>query len=221
MFAWPISTASRTGSQRLKLLAGLLLFYGLAASVAATPAARAATHEHVLRVLPNDRLTRDHLQRALAGSATARELVSRIERLQNVVLIVRAHPLLVRQDRLLGRGKFWVVRGRLFGLLEYQAEPIGSNRAVRILAHELAHALEVALAPRGFDTNSLRSIVLARESEERAGPVAGIETEFARAVGYRVQLELLNKLTGPSTLSAIAEEMHLALNAERDPALTR
>ena len=144
------------------------------------------------RVAPNDRLTPDHLQRALAGSPTARELVDRIERLPNTVLIVRAHPLLVRRDGLLGRGKFWVVRERLFGLLEYQAEPVGSNRAVRILAHELAHALEIALAPR-VDINSLRAVVLARESDERTGMVAGIETEFARAVGYRVQLELLNR----------------------------
>ena len=114
---------------------------------------------------------------------------------------------------MLGRGKFWVVRGHLYGLLEYQAEPVGSNRAVRILAHELAHALEVAVAPRGWDTDSLRPLVLERERKEENGPVSGIETEFARAVGYRVQLELLGRLTGPSTLSAIADQTHLALNS--------
>ena len=56
----------------------------------------------------------------------------------------------------------------------------------------------------------------ARESDERTGMVARIETEFARAVGYRVQLELLNKLTGTSSLSAIAEKMHLALDPQRE-----
>jgi hypothetical protein len=221
MFAWSISVASRTAIQTHELLAAVLLMSCLAPSVATVTAADAATHEHVLRVPSNDRLTHDHLQRAIVGSATARELVARIEGLRNTVLILRAHPLLVRQEGLLGRGKFWVVRGRLFGLLEYQAEPAGSNRAVRILTHELAHALEIALAPRTFDTNSLRSFVLAQERKEQAGPVPGIETEFARAVGHRVHLELLGKLTAPSTLSAIAEEMHLALNAEPDPALSR
>ena len=92
--------------------------------------------------------------------------------------------------------------------------PLGSNRAVRILAHELAHALEVAVAPRGWDTDSLRPLMLERERKEENGPVPGIETEFARAVGYRVQLELLGRLTGPSTLAAIADQTHLALNAD-------
>jgi hypothetical protein len=173
----------------------------------------------VLRLPPNDRLTPEHVQRAITGSATARELLGRIERLQNTVLILRANPVLVQEDRLLGRGKFWVVRGHLYGLLEYQAEPVGSNRAVRILAHELAHALEIGLTPRGWDTDSLRPLMLERERKERDGPVPGIETEFARAVGYRVQLELLGKLTGSSTLSAIADQTHLALNADSGTAL--
>ena len=201
------------------MFAGILLLCGLGAGVAGATAPQTAIHERVLRVLPNDRLTREHLQRATTGSATARELVSRIERLQNTVLILRANPVLVQRDGLLGRGKFWVVRGHLYGLLEYQAEPLGSNRAVRILAHELAHALEVAVAPRGWDTDSLRPLVLDRERKEENGPAPGIETEFARAVGYRVQLELLGRLTGPSTLSAIADQTHLALNADSGTAL--
>jgi hypothetical protein len=202
-------------------LGGILLLCGLESSVAGAAAAQTSIHEHVLRVLPNDRLTHEHLQRAIAGSATARELLGRLERLQNAVLILRANPVLVQQDGLLGRGKFWVVRGHLFGLLEYQAEPVGSNRAVRILAHEMAHALEVALAPRGWDTDSLRPLMLERERKGDKGPVPGIETEFARAVGYRVQLELLGRLTGPSTLSAIADRTHLALNADSGTGLPR
>jgi hypothetical protein len=165
----------------------------------------------VLRVLPDDGLTRQHLGRAIAGSSTARELIARIEQLQDCVLILRAHPLLTVQEHLLGRGQFWVVHGHLYGLLEYQAEPLGGYRALRIINHELAHALEVGLAPRGIDTASLRPLVLARESEETRGPVPGVETEFARAVGYRVQLELLGRLQGPSALSTVADETHLAL----------
>jgi len=169
------------------------------------------TGTSVLRVLPNDRLTRQHLVRAAAASTTARELLVRVERLPDTVLILRAHPLLTREENLLGRGQFWVVHGHLYGLLEYQAEPVGSYRAIRIITHELAHALEVAVAPRGADTASLRPLVLAREKTENKGPVPGVETEFARAVGYRVQLEMLGRLTGPSALSEVADNSHLAL----------
>ncbi len=101
----------------------------------------------VLRVLPDDGLTRQHLTRAIAASSTARELIARVEQLQDCVLILRAHPLLTQQEHLLGRGQFWVVRGHLYGLLGYQAEPLGSHRAMRIINHELAHALEVGRRP--------------------------------------------------------------------------
>ncbi len=188
------------------------------------PNGQAKADGNVLRILPDDSLTRSHLAAAVAGSATARDLIERIEHLPGVVLILRAHPMLVRQEGLLGRGKFWIVRGRLFGLLAYQAEPLGSRRALRIITHELAHALEVGLAPRGHDTESFRALVLGREASERqVANAAGIETEFARAVGYRVELELLGKLKGPSALTTVAETMHLALDVTRpsaDPAST-
>lgn len=198
-------------TRTLIALAGFVLASHVADAHPDRDVAKAGVHFGVLRVLPNDALTRQHMARAVAGSATARELLERIEQLQDCVLILRAHPLLTEQEHLMGRGQFWVVRGHLYGLLEYQAEPLGSYRALRIINHELAHALEVGLAARGIDTASLRPLVLARENEEARGPVPGVETEFARAVGYRVQLELLGRLQGPSALSAVADETHLAL----------
>ena len=201
----------------------VLMLIAVATVVAASDAegragstGKAIASTSVLRVLPDDGLTRQHLARAIAGSATARELIARVEQLQDCVLILRAHPLLTQREHLLGRGQFWVVRGHLYGLLEYQAEPLGSYRALRIINHELAHALEVGLAARGTDTASLRPLVLAREDEEARGPVAGVETEFARAVGYRVHLELLGRLQGPSALSTVADETHLALGTLSD-----
>ena len=183
---------------------------------------RQAAHRQpgeVLRVLPNDPLTRDHIQRAIAGSSTFREVVARVEQLHDTVLILRGHPLLLSQEALLGRGRFWVVRGHLYGLLEYQSEQRGSERPPRIIAHELAHALEVALAPRGLDTASLRPFVLAREQSEATVTASGVETEFARAVGYRVGLEILGRLRGPSSLSTLADETHLVLGAPPDTTL--
>ena len=173
----------------------------------------------VLRVPPNDPLTRDHIQRAIAGSSTFREVVARVEQLHDTVLILRGHPLLLSQEALLGRGRFWVVRGHLYGLLEYQSEQRGSERPPRIIAHELAHALEVALAPRGLDTASLRPFVLAREQSEATVTASGVETEFARAVGYRVGLEILGRLRGPSSLSTLADQTHLALGVTAETTL--
>src|SRR3954469_10163086 len=60
----------------------------------------------VLRIQGNDTLTPRHLARLKATSATARDLVVRLERVPQAVFILRAHPLLINTERLIGRGKF-------------------------------------------------------------------------------------------------------------------
>jgi hypothetical protein len=177
------------------------------------PAGPPGSKSVVLRIPHDDPITRDKIVYLIAHSPTARELVTRVGQLQDCVLIIRARPLLARQEKLLGRGRFWVARGYLYGLLEYQTEPRGSYFALRVIAHELAHALEVGLTARATDTASLRPLVLAREREKDHNDPRGIETEFARAVGYRVQLELLDRSPGASSLAALAGSTHLSLNA--------
>jgi hypothetical protein len=167
--------------------------------------------QRVVRVPSNDSLTPGNLARLRAKSATARDLLARLELVPEAILIVQAHPRLVQDQRLLGRGRFWVVDGRLFGILEYQAEPAGSQRAVRTLAHELAHALELGMLPRGGGTRGLRSLLELRDRDGDGDPSPGIETDFARAVAYRVHLELLGRLPNSTGLLAQAAQSHVAL----------
>jgi len=168
----------------------------------------------VLRVPLNDHLTPGNLARLRAGSATARDLLACIERIPDAMITVRAHPLLVREERLLGRGRFWVVGHRLYGLLEYQSEPAGSHRALRVLAHELAHALEVGMLPRGRDLSAIRSQIEVRELDEGFDLAPGIETDFARTVSDRVHREIWGRLpNGSSGLRATAMLSHVELPA--------
>jgi hypothetical protein len=202
-------TASGVGRCHLTATLMLLLLVGsIAVSLIAD-----GNHsiQRVVRVASNDSLTPGNLTRLRARSATARDLLERLELLSDAIFIVRAHPRLVQDERLLGRGRFWVVQGRLFGILEYQAEPAGSPRAVRTLAHELAHALELGMLPRNAGTRGLRALL---ELRDRAGDVdraPGIETDFARAVAYRVHLELLGRLPNSTGLLAQAAQSHVAL----------
>ena len=172
----------------------------------------ASSTRAVLRVPLNDHLTPGNLARLKAESATARDLLARLERVPDAVITVRAHPLLVREERLLGRGRFWVVGHRLFGLLEYQAEPSGSHRALRVLAHELAHALEVGMLPRGRDLRALRSQIEVRELDEGFDLAPGIETDFARTVSDCVHLEIWGRRSnGTSGLGDRARLAHVEL----------
>jgi hypothetical protein len=127
-------------------------------------------------------------------------VLARLELVPDAIFIVVAHPRLVHDERLLGRGRFWVVQGRLFGILEYQAEPAGSRRALRTLARELAHALEVGMLPRRGGTRVLRSLLELRDRDGDVDRAPGIETDFARAVAYRVHLELLGRLPNSTVL---------------------
>jgi len=162
----------------------------------------------VLRVPLNDHLTPGNLARLKAGSATARDLLACLERVPDAVITVRAHPRLVQEERLLGRGRFWVVGHRLFGLLEYQAEPAGSHRALRVLAHELAHALEVGMLPRGRDLDALRTQIEARELDEGFDLAPGIETDFARTVSDCVHFEIWGRR--PNDRSGLGTQARLS-----------
>jgi hypothetical protein len=200
-----------SGVGRCYLTAALMLLL-LVGSIA-VPLIADANHslQRVVRVPLNDALTPGNLARLRARSATARDLLARLELVPDAIFIVRAHPRLVQDERLLGRGRFWVVGGGLFGVLEYHAEPAGCQRALRTLAHELAHALEIGSLPRSGGTPRLRSLLELRDRDGDGDPSPGIETDFARAVAYRVHLELLGRLPNSTGLLAQAEQSHVAL----------
>jgi len=117
-------TSSGVGRCHLTAALMLLLLVGsIAVPLIADPN---DSLQRVVRVQLNDSLTPGNLARLRAKSATGRDLLARLELVPDAIFIVRAHPRLVQDERLLGRGRFWVVQGRLFGVLEYQAEPAGS-----------------------------------------------------------------------------------------------
>src|SRR5262245_45217111 len=97
---------------------GCHIFWFLATVLSCTSAGAVRADEGpptpaVLRVPLNDPLTRGNLARLREGSATARELLACMERVPDAVITVRAHPLLLKEERLLGRGRYWVVGHRL------------------------------------------------------------------------------------------------------------
>lgn len=203
-------TTSRVG--RRQLTATFILLLLLPGSKAVPLVADGNPYiTRVVRVPLNDALTPGNFARLEAKSATARDVLARLELVPDAIFIVQAHPRLVQDERLLGRGRFWVVQDRLFGVLEYQAEPAGSPRALRILAHELAHALEVGMLPRSGGTRVLRARLELRDRDGDVDRAPGIETDFARAVAYRVRLELLGRLPNSTELLAQAERSHVVI----------
>lgn len=134
----------------------------------------------VLRIERGDGVTRLHLAELRQRSATGRDLLERIERLQSTVLIVSVYPLLVKTTRLYGRGRFWVTGEQLRGYLLYQTESLGNDRPLCIIVHELAHSVEVAGIDRRNGTEGIREFVLSRATGDDPLDWRGSETEFPR-----------------------------------------
>jgi hypothetical protein len=163
-----------------------------------------APSDRVLRIVRGDDLTTKHLAELQRRSATGRDLLYRIERLQSTVLIIRANPVLVKTTGLYGRGSFWVAAGRLFGHLQYQTESLGNDRPLCVIVHELAHAVEVAGMDRREGTAAIRTFVLSRAIDDDPLNWRGSETEFPRTIMHHVWLELLGYHRGPSVLDSLA-----------------
>jgi len=165
----------------------------------------------VLRVEVGDDITRGHLAALVRRSPTGRDLLARVERLPSTILIVRAYPLLVRSTKVYGRGVFWITGDQLFGHLQYPTESPGNDRPLCILAHELAHAIEVAGVDRRAGTAGLRQFVMSRAVGDDPLNWRGAETEFPRVVAHQVWVELVGHSQAASMLDALALEHHVSL----------
>lgn len=174
----------------------------------------------VLRIPKEDVLTPGHIAELQRGSAIARDLFARVANMPNTILILRAAPALATQAHVYGRSRFWMNRGRLFGLLEYQVRPLHNFGTECLIVHELSHALEISGADRGAGTSALRTFVLARAIATDTSVSDGSETEFPQQVALAVLWELLGKKAHQNTLEALAREHAIALPALVDTDLS-
>ena len=182
------------------------------ADEAAAPA-RAWTVRSPHQVRPLDptaaaRLAALHERSRIAADAL--RVLSGAPRLQ---LTVTSSPALLRRAGSRGLSRFWVEEGTLVGRLQFDTGESGPPQQARALAHELAHALELALLPRQADTKTLAALLLARLG--RHAPWfsrAPIETPFALAVEKAIMFELgRGPAADPRALARIALEHGLHL----------
>jgi len=167
--------------------------------------------QRVLRIPKDDGLTPGHLAELHRESATARALLDRIASLPATILMLRGNPLLVRQVRVYGRGRFSVHRGTLFGYLEYQTGSLHHLGTQCVIVHELAHAFEASAVDRRIGTAGLRAFVLSRALGDDPSNWRGAETAFAREVAEAVLQELLGHAPERNTLEALAERHHIPI----------
>ncbi len=130
-------------------------------------------------------------------------------------LVIRARTL--GATTALGRGHFYVAGGRTIGMMEIAVHRGDRRLRSRAIAHELAHAVEVACLPPQPDTATLYRTLLERGRSSSGAP-RGIETPFAAAVETAVDRETCRRKPPTGQLPVLAAKFGLPRCAGAVPA---
>jgi hypothetical protein len=138
-------------------------------------------------VRTTDRYVRTLIKAGAAHSATLRKLLSQLDA-SDVVAYVRVDTTLPGQMS----GRTWFVSSAAgIRYVEIALKPTGRPLStVAMLAHELAHAIEVALDAAIVDPQSMAERYLSTGIVRGGGSPMLVDTDFARGTGTTVQREL-------------------------------
>ena len=147
-------------------------------------------------------------------SPTFLQMLEAVKGAPNVML--RARPLTGR--RTLGRGRFVVAGGFTIGLMEIHVHRRDPHLRVRAIAHETAHAAEIACLPPQSDTAALRQILVDRATRQGLAGGDTIETSFAIAAEAVVFREYYGHRAAGGQLPILATTYELPLCQGGHPA---
>ena len=146
----------------------------------------------VARISSDDELAKTRVTQLIEQSATAREMLEFLQRSPHMVVSLRSTSRLWQFTGANGRGTFRVADGRILANLEFDARCC-AGRQMRTIAHELAHAVEVAAMERIDSTATLYSKLQEATTKRSPGVLTrNLETLFAISVEDRVARELGN-----------------------------
>ena len=197
--------ASRTGMVVVVACAVLLSRCPLA-TIAAQTLDSTSLFDQLVRTLPNE----DTGQQgdAVLMRATAIDLVDRaptfahmiesLHRSGNIRLTLRPAML----EALLGRGRYVMVGAVVVGVIEVRPHVNDTPLRARGIAHEFAHAFEIACLQRS-DTKALRAALSARSSRSPRRDGA-FETRFALEIETAVHRERSSRVPRSTQLAEIA-----------------
>ncbi len=196
------NTVLCSSSWRIACLA-VTLSAGCAASAAAQAGEENAGHSLRIVAGATGSVSDVALLRAAATelaslSPTFRQMVETIRGAERFAVIVRPVAVL----RALGEGRFVVKDAWTVGLVDIGAHRLDYRLRVRALAHELAHATEIACLPRHDTTDELRETLAARAGQ--SGHRGPMETPFADAIERVVLREATSNSASEGRLGALA-----------------
>lgn len=154
----------------------------------------------------------DRLGELQHDSTIVREMLAFL-RTRNVALTIGSNNALLRCRRVGGLSRFFVAEGVLAGHIEFDTGARSPRMQRVALAHELAHAVEIAALPRR-STRALGNELLSRAGHhEPWSPERRIETPFAESVSAKVAAEIKSGSARADNLESLANRHRLRLRS--------
>jgi hypothetical protein len=197
--------ATRAGGTAAALCVALLACGAPAAANAQAPA-RSPVFDTIVHTRPGEsgdsvgaERLRSTAAKLMERSPTFASLMESLAQAGHMVMILQPGPV----EGLLGHGRYRGANGRITGVITVNTYLRNPDKRVRALAHELAHAFEIAcMLPTG-DISGLRE-QYAKRLGRPVPPRTRVETPFARAVERVVEREAHQSVRAPTTLPALA-----------------
>lgn len=156
-----------------------------------------------------DELAGRRLAYVAARSATMKQVLEVLERTPAISVRLRANPMLWRETGRKAAGRFWRGGARVIVLLQFDSASARPIEQIESVAHEMAHAVEVACLPRAIEVGGLVGQLLRRGRPVAGAPGLAIETPFAQHAGRQIFMEALRGRPGIGRLPELAERYNL------------
>jgi len=191
------------------------LVLAVACTLDAEDTSSTVSFRRAIRIMPaaeardftENKLVEFTLRETSRRSATFAELLRALDGLPDVIVYLQTATL--EERGLHGRARFEVARsGVLVGQITiHRFRPAELKARIRTIAHELAHAFEVACLRRRATTSALHEALAARATSY--GRRRSAETPFARAVEMAVLDEWFRQQLTTPQIGALALEYGL------------
>ena len=126
-------------------------------AAAAPPAVSIRPHASVHAA---DELARRRLAYLTDRSATMKQVLEALERAPDISVRVRSNAILWREAGRKANGRFWRAGAHVLVLLQFDSATAKPMEQIEWVAHEMAHAVEVACLPRAIDIDGLAGQLL-------------------------------------------------------------
>lgn len=164
-----------------------------------------------VRVRSADVDTPSRLEALRRRSPTAQQLIDTLDQTPGLLVHVKVDPALQSVAHVEGQGHYGFDGSVFVGVITYQREQDNSQDMLVVIAHELAHAFELAATARRVHAQRVSDVDRALRAQCNCSVAdSPFETAFVRELTRQVRRELMLEAGAPGAFFALAAKHRLA-----------